>query len=59
MFHLNLGGLVKLILISNFSFSMCAGWWMNSNNVQWGAFTVVGYLLYRFSQSQWLRKTFT
>ncbi|XP_028264141.1 GTPase IMAP family member 4-like [Parambassis ranga] len=28
-----------------------AGWWMNSNNVQWGAFTVVGYLLYRFSQT--------
>ncbi|XP_047465885.1 GTPase IMAP family member 4-like [Mugil cephalus] len=27
------------------------GWWMNSNNVQMGAFTVVGYLLYRFSQT--------
>lgn len=28
------------------------GWWMNANSVQMGAFTVVGYLLYRFSQSQ-------
>ncbi|XP_073345901.1 uncharacterized protein [Pagrus major] len=27
------------------------GWWMNSNSVQMGAFTVVGYLLYRFSQT--------
>ncbi|KAL7371921.1 hypothetical protein ABVT39_006947 [Epinephelus coioides] len=28
-----------------------AGWWMNANSVQMGAFTVVGYLLYRFSQT--------
>ncbi|XP_035515481.1 uncharacterized protein LOC118326566 [Morone saxatilis] len=27
------------------------GWWMNGNSVQMGAFTVVGYLLYRFSQT--------
>ncbi|XP_029312018.1 GTPase IMAP family member 4-like [Cottoperca gobio] len=27
------------------------GWWMSTNNVQMGAFTVVGYLLYRFSQT--------
>ncbi|XP_035853530.1 GTPase IMAP family member 4-like [Sander lucioperca] len=26
-------------------------WWLNSNNIQMGAFTVVGYLLYRFSQT--------
>lgn len=29
-----------------------SGWWLSSSNVQMGAFTVVGYLLYRFSQSQ-------
>ncbi|XP_042363646.1 immune-associated nucleotide-binding protein 5-like isoform X2 [Plectropomus leopardus] len=28
-----------------------AGWWMNTNSVQMGAFTVVGYILYRFSQT--------
>ncbi|KAG7507228.1 GTPase IMAP family member 1-like [Solea senegalensis] len=28
-----------------------AGWWMGTSNVQLGAFTVVGYLLYRFSQT--------
>lgn len=28
-----------------------AGWWMNTSNVHMGAFTVVGYLLYRFSQT--------
>ncbi|XP_060884827.1 GTPase IMAP family member 5-like [Labrus mixtus] len=28
-----------------------AGWWLNGSNVQMGAFTVVGYLLYRFSQT--------
>ncbi|KAM6898228.1 GTPase IMAP family member 4-like isoform 2-T3 [Lycodopsis pacificus] len=27
------------------------GWWMSSNSAQMGAFTVVGYLLYRFSQT--------
>ncbi|XP_044035189.1 GTPase IMAP family member 5-like [Siniperca chuatsi] len=27
------------------------GWWQTSNSVQMGAFTVVGYLLYRFSQT--------
>ncbi|XP_075949364.1 GTPase IMAP family member 4-like isoform X1 [Anarhichas minor] len=27
------------------------GWWMSSNGAQMGAFTVVGYLLYRFSQT--------
>ncbi|XP_070783604.1 GTPase IMAP family member 4-like isoform X1 [Enoplosus armatus] len=27
------------------------GWFQNSNSVQMGAFTVVGYLLYRFSQT--------
>ncbi|XP_068439941.1 GTPase IMAP family member 4-like [Clinocottus analis] len=27
------------------------GWWMNSSSTQMGAFTVVGYLLYRFSQT--------
>ncbi|XP_035468696.1 GTPase IMAP family member 6-like isoform X1 [Scophthalmus maximus] len=27
------------------------GMWLNSNSVQMGAFTVVGYLLYRFSQT--------
>ncbi|XP_070707296.1 GTPase IMAP family member 1-like [Pempheris klunzingeri] len=27
------------------------GWWQSSNSVQMGAFTVVGYLLYRFSQT--------
>ncbi|XP_045925706.1 GTPase IMAP family member 1-like isoform X2 [Micropterus dolomieu] len=26
-------------------------WWQNSNSIQMGAFTVVGYLLYRFSQT--------
>ncbi|KAM6897509.1 GTPase IMAP family member 9-like [Xenentodon cancila] len=26
-------------------------WWLSSNNVQMGAFAVVGYLLYRFSQT--------
>ncbi|XP_018540949.1 uncharacterized protein LOC108889105 [Lates calcarifer] len=28
-----------------------SGWWLNGNSVQMGAFTVVGYLLYRFSQT--------
>ncbi|XP_054455218.1 GTPase IMAP family member 2-like isoform X2 [Anoplopoma fimbria] len=28
-----------------------AGWWMSSNSAQMGAFTVVGYFLYRFSQT--------
>ncbi|XP_017289116.1 GTPase IMAP family member 8 isoform X2 [Kryptolebias marmoratus] len=28
-----------------------AGWWMGGSNVQMGAFAVVGYLLYRFSQT--------
>ncbi|XP_040922348.1 immune-associated nucleotide-binding protein 5-like isoform X2 [Toxotes jaculatrix] len=28
-----------------------SGWWENSNSLQMGAFTVVGYLLYRFSQT--------
>ncbi|XP_059180801.1 GTPase IMAP family member 6-like [Centropristis striata] len=28
-----------------------AGWWLNGNSAQMGAFTVVGYLLYRFSQT--------
>ncbi|XP_017166439.1 GTPase IMAP family member 4-like isoform X3 [Poecilia reticulata] len=28
-----------------------AGWFMGGNNVQMGAFAVVGYLLYRFSQT--------
>ncbi|XP_028332266.1 immune-associated nucleotide-binding protein 7-like [Gouania willdenowi] len=28
-----------------------SGWWMGTNSVQMGAFTVVGYLLYRFSQT--------
>uniref|UniRef100_A0AAQ4NYJ3 AIG1-type G domain-containing protein n=1 Tax=Gasterosteus aculeatus aculeatus TaxID=481459 RepID=A0AAQ4NYJ3_GASAC len=27
------------------------GWWMSSNTSQMGVFTVVGYLLYRFSQT--------
>eukprot|EP00066_Takifugu_rubripes_P014050 XP_011603316.1 PREDICTED: putative protein PHLOEM PROTEIN 2-LIKE A3 isoform X1 [Takifugu rubripes] len=27
------------------------GWWLSSSNVQMGAFTLVGYLLYRFSQT--------
>ncbi|KAK2885037.1 josephin-1 isoform X1 [Channa argus] len=27
------------------------GWWPNSNSIQMGAYTVVGYLLYRFSQT--------
>ncbi|KAK2820866.1 hypothetical protein Q5P01_023825 [Channa striata] len=27
------------------------GWWPNSNSIQMGTFTVVGYLLYRFSQT--------
>ncbi|KAM8836358.1 GTPase IMAP family member 4-like [Spinachia spinachia] len=27
------------------------GWWMSGNTSQMGAFTVVGYLLYRFSQT--------
>ncbi|XP_061562023.1 GTPase IMAP family member 4-like isoform X2 [Phycodurus eques] len=27
------------------------GWWLSGSNAQWGAFTVVGYLLYRFSQT--------
>ncbi|KAM7371126.1 hypothetical protein PAMP_010618 [Pampus punctatissimus] len=27
------------------------GWWMNGNSVQMGVFTVMGYLLYRFSQT--------
>ncbi|KAM6963582.1 GTPase IMAP family member 5-like isoform 2-T2 [Tautogolabrus adspersus] len=30
---------------------LCLGWWLNGSNVQMGAFTVVGYLLYRFSQT--------
>uniref|UniRef100_UPI0037E91B7C uncharacterized protein isoform X2 n=1 Tax=Semicossyphus pulcher TaxID=241346 RepID=UPI0037E91B7C len=28
-----------------------AGWWLNGSSTQMGAFTVVGYLLYRFSQT--------
>ncbi|KAM9424073.1 uncharacterized protein KZ484_002663 [Pholidichthys leucotaenia] len=28
-----------------------SGWWLSGNGVQMGAFTVVGYLLYRFSQT--------
>ncbi|CAK6961734.1 GTPase IMAP family member 7-like [Scomber scombrus] len=28
-----------------------AVWWLNTNSTQMGAFTVVGYLLYRFSQT--------
>ncbi|XP_071318841.1 uncharacterized protein [Trachinotus anak] len=28
-----------------------SGWWLSSNSVQMGAFSVVGYLLYRFSQT--------
>ncbi|MEQ2300808.1 hypothetical protein AMECASPLE_029698 [Ameca splendens] len=28
-----------------------AGWFLSGSNVQMGAFTVVGYLLYRFSQT--------
>ncbi|XP_055360160.1 GTPase IMAP family member 9-like [Betta splendens] len=28
-----------------------SGWWPNSNGIQMGALTVVGYLLYRFSQT--------
>ncbi|XP_069578282.1 uncharacterized protein [Brachyistius frenatus] len=32
-------------------FPPCLGWWLNGNSVQMGAFTVVGYLLYRFSQT--------
>ncbi|CAN9508959.1 unnamed protein product [Ophioblennius macclurei] len=31
--------------------SQDAGWWMNGNSMQMGTFTVVGYLLYRFSQT--------
>lgn len=31
---------------------LCSGWWLGSNPIQMGAFSVVGYLLYRFSQSQ-------
>ncbi|XP_019720397.1 GTPase IMAP family member 2-like [Hippocampus comes] len=27
------------------------GWWLSSSNAQMGAYTVVGYLLYRFSQT--------
>ncbi|XP_053705688.1 GTPase IMAP family member 1-like isoform X1 [Synchiropus splendidus] len=28
-----------------------SGWWMTGSNIQMGAFTVFGYLLYRFSQT--------
>ncbi|XP_072229914.1 GTPase IMAP family member 9-like isoform X1 [Leuresthes tenuis] len=28
-----------------------AGWWLGGNNAQMGAFAIVGYLLYRFSQT--------
>ncbi|XP_029383484.1 immune-associated nucleotide-binding protein 5-like isoform X2 [Echeneis naucrates] len=28
-----------------------SGWWLGSNSIQMGAFSVVGYLLYRFSQT--------
>ncbi|XP_029953583.1 GTPase IMAP family member 1-like [Salarias fasciatus] len=31
--------------------SQDAGWWMSGNSLQMGVFTVVGYLLYRFSQT--------
>lgn len=33
-------------------FFFSSGWWLSSSNAQMGAYTVVGYLLYRFSQSQ-------
>ncbi|CAJ1080649.1 immune-associated nucleotide-binding protein 13-like [Xyrichtys novacula] len=35
----------------NNSTDAAAGWWMNGSSTQMGAFTVVGYLLYRFSQT--------
>lgn len=38
-------------VISTFSL-LCLGWWPNSSSIQMGTFTLVGYLLYRFSQSQ-------